>query len=136
MPSFSDASLNNLETCDNNLVDVFKEVVKHFDCKVLEGHRSKERQAVLYASGASKVRWSKHNYKPSLAVDVAPYPINWNDTERFYLFGGYVLGIADMMHVPLRWGGDWDGDKDVHDQNFMDLVHFELLMAHNVPQQV
>jgi peptidoglycan L-alanyl-D-glutamate endopeptidase CwlK len=129
MPRFSDASLNNLETCDHHLIHIFEIVVEHFDCTVLEGHRSRERQAELYEAGATRVKWSKHNHSPSLAVDVAPCPINWSDTERFYMFGGYVLGIADMLHIPIRWGGDWDGDRDVHDQDFMDLVHFELLLT-------
>jgi len=46
---------------------------------------------------------------------------------RFYDFGGYVLGSAERLGVPLRWGGDWDRDHDVFDdQTFQDLVHFEL----------
>jgi hypothetical protein len=31
------------------------------------------------------------------------------------------------MEVKLRWGGDWDSDKDTKDQNFNDLPHFELI---------
>lgn len=48
------------------------------------------------------------------------------DLGRFYYFGGYVLGRADERGLRLRWGGDWDGDRDVSDQSFDDLVHFEL----------
>ena len=69
---------------------------------------------------------SHHNSDPSRAVDVAPYPIDWNDTERFGRFAGFVLGMAAAMGIPLRWGGDWDRDNDTHDQKFNDLVHFEL----------
>ena len=70
---------------------------------------------------------SKHNSFPSLAVDVAPYPINWSDKERFYFFAGYVKATADQMKIKIRWGGDWDGDTKVRDQTFMDLPHYELI---------
>ena len=70
---------------------------------------------------------SKHNKLPSKAVDVAPYPIDWNDPDRFYHFAGYVRGIAEGMGIKIRWGGDWNGNFDLKDQNFYDLPHFELL---------
>ena len=127
MPTFSNASMQKLTSCDERLVCVFVEVVNKFDCTVLEGHRSLERQLYLYNKGASKVKVGRHNTNPSQAVDVAPYPINWHDYERFYFFGGYVLGIAEGLGVELRWGGDWDGDKEVVDQTFNDLVHFEIV---------
>jgi len=31
------------------------------------------------------------------------------------------------MGVDLRWGGDWDGDTEVRDNGFDDLVHFEIV---------
>lgn len=31
------------------------------------------------------------------------------------------------MSHSVRYGGDWDSDKDIDDQNFRDLVHFELI---------
>ncbi len=46
--------------------------------------------------------------------------------QRWALFVGYVLGTASMMGVNLRWGGDWDGDRDLADQDFDDWPHFEL----------
>lgn len=45
---------------------------------------------------------------------------------RFYYFGGFAKGVAEVGGVPLRWGGDWDSDTFVDDQRFDDLVHFEL----------
>jgi hypothetical protein len=67
-------------------------------------------------------------YAPSSrAVDVAPYPIDWNDTRRFDHFAGIVVGIAHRSGVKIRWGGNWDRDNDLNDQNFNDLVHFELI---------
>ena len=128
MPEFSPRSKAKLAQCDARLQRVFEEVVKHFDCTVLEGRRTEQRQNELFRTGKSKVQYpnSKHNATVSLAADVAPYPIDWNDTKRFYLFGGFVLGIARSQGVILRWGGDWDGDFQWNDQSFHDLPHFEI----------
>jgi len=68
-----------------------------------------------------------HNRYPSRAIDLAPWPLDWSDIRRFYYFGGFVVGVANKLDIPIRWGGDWDGDFEVKDQNFNDLVHFELL---------
>ena len=70
---------------------------------------------------------SKHNQMPSMAADVVLYPIDWDDTQRFYMFVGIVRGIAAKMNIPIRCGADWDGDMYIKDQNFHDLPHFELL---------
>jgi peptidoglycan L-alanyl-D-glutamate endopeptidase CwlK len=69
---------------------------------------------------------SKHNSKPSLAVDIAPYPIDWADDERFYFLAGIIKAASHQVGVKVRWGGDWDSDDDFHDQTFMDLGHFEI----------
>ena len=126
MPRYSARSRGHLETCHKDLQRLFNEVIKVYDCSILEGHRSLERQHQLVEARKSKVKLSKHNYRPSLAVDVAPYPIDWQDTDRFVHFGLYVLDVAKEMSVEIRWGGDWDGDGDRTDQTFDDLVHFEL----------
>lgn len=129
MPSFFKRSRGRLQTCDPRLVDIFERVVMDFDCTVLCGHRSKLVQDEAFRQGKSKLKWpnSKHNSKPSMAVDVAPYPIDWTDTKRFYYFAGFVMGVAAECGYKLRWGGDWDGDTQVNDQTFMDLVHFEIV---------
>ena len=48
------------------------------------------------------------------------------DVARWYYFGGFVLGTAEEMEIDIRWGGDWDGDRDLDDQSFDDLPHFEV----------
>ena len=60
------------------------------------------------------------------AVDLAPYPINWNDRDRFHYMGGMVRGIAKQLNLNVRWGGDWDSDGETKDNNFDDLVHIEI----------
>jgi len=128
MPRFGKRSIGRLQTCDQKLQELFYEVVKHFDCSILEGHRGEERQNKAFADGKSKVKYpnGKHNQNPSIAVDVAPYPIDWSDRDRFHYFGGFVLGVAKQMGMKIRWGGDWDMDTQTKDNKFDDLVHFEL----------
>jgi len=128
MPRFSRRSKQRLNTCDERLQELFKEVVKGFDCTIIEGYRNKAKQNAAYNSGHSKVKYpnGKHNKTPSVAVDVAPYPIDWKDRDRFHYFGGYVLGIASKMGLKIRWGGDWDMDTQTKDNRFDDLVHFEI----------
>lgn len=134
MPRYSDRSKRRLATCHADLQRIFNEVIKHFDVSILEGHRPKKRQNRLHAEGKSQLRYpqSKHNGRPSEAVDVAPYPIDWQDRERFTLMAGFVQGTAAQLYAQgkishlLRWGGDWDKDTKVQDNGFDDLPHFEL----------
>ena len=129
MPSFSKISRERLATCDKRLQDLFNEVIKHYDCSIICGHRGQEDQDRAFNEGKSKIRWpnGKHNSNPSKAVDVAPYPIDWNDTKRFYHFAGFVKGLATSMGIKIRWGGDWDGDNDFKDNSFNDTPHFEIM---------
>ena len=128
MPRFGSRSINRIKTCDQRLQELFYEVVKHFDCTIIEGSRGKERQDKAYADGKSKVKYpnGKHNQFPSVAVDVAPYPIDWSDRDRFHYFGGFVLGVAKQKGLNIRWGGDWNQDTETKDNKFDDLVHFEI----------
>lgn len=142
MPRFSVTSKDKLDTCDVRLVRLFNAVIKRVDCVIIEGFRDRERQERMVATGRSKVHFpdGKHNQMPSHAVDVGPYDpvehsVPWPDKDkpdylkqvaRFYLFAGYVRATADQLGIPIRWGGDWDGDYDIRDQEFDDLVHFEL----------
>lgn len=125
-PKFSERSIRQLASCHQKLVNLFSRVIEEYDCVILEGHRSAKRQNELRADGRSRVAFSQHMHSPSRAVDVAPYPLDWEDRERFYHFAGYVKGTARAMGIRIRWGGDWDGDGDFSDNVFDDLVHFEL----------
>lgn len=128
MPAFSKLSAERLATCDPRLQLVLNEVIQHFDCSVIFGHRTKPEQDQAVAEGRSKTPWptSKHNAVPSLAVDVVPHPIEWSDRERHHYFAGWVMAIAASKGIKLRWGGDWNGDTQVRDNVFDDLVHFEI----------
>ena len=128
MAKFGRKSKERLATCDERLQKVFNEVIKYVDCSVLEGHRDERTQDKYYEEGKTKVRYpmGRHNSKPSRAADVVPYPIDWNDRERFHLFSGFVLGLARGMGITLRWGGDWNMNFEVDDNKFDDFPHFEI----------
>lgn len=138
MPTFGSASKVRLATCHHDLIVVMNHaIVNGPDFTILCGHRSVAEQQRLFAQGRTapgpKVTnadgvndLSPHNHDPSLAVDIAPYPIDWNNTGRFLILGGYVLGVAQGLGIDLRYGGDWDGDYDNKDERFSDLPHFEL----------
>lgn len=96
-----------------------------FDITVIEGIRTKERQAELFAKGASKTMNSKH--LTGRAVDLAPYPIDWNDKQRFVVMASHVLAAAKELGVKVRWGGDWNQNGDWQDERFFDGPHFELM---------
>lgn len=129
MRKFSKKSLERLGTCHPDLIRLFNKVIEVTDCTVLCGFRGEEEQNEAVRQGNSKTPWpkSKHNTRPrSMAVDVAPYPIDWSDHRRFYYFAGVVMGVADSLGISIRFGGDWNGNFNLKDENFFDLVHFEL----------
>lgn len=128
MPIFSEKSKQRLDTCHPDLQKLFNEVIKHIDCSILCGNRGKEDQNKAFIDGKSKLKWpqSKHNSSPSNAIDVVPFPIDWDDKNRFYFFAGFVLATAKNLNIRVRWGGDWNSDYNFKNENFLDFPHFEL----------
>ena len=124
MYKFGKRSKQRLKGVDAKLVNVLNELIKIMDVTIIEGLRTQERQNKLVKQGASKTKFSKHI--EGKAVDVAPYPIDWKDRERFHYMGGMIRGIAKQLNVSVRWGGDWDGDGETKDNRFDDLVHVEI----------
>ena len=124
MYRFGKRSKARLKGVKPELVNVLNELVKIMDVTIIEGLRTEERQKQLVASGASKTKFSKH--LEGKAVDLAPYPIDWEDRDRFHYMGGMIRGIAKQLNVNVRWCGDWDSDGETKDNGFDDLVHVEL----------
>ena len=129
MPHFSQTSLKKLATCETELIDLFSHVVKIVDCTVIWGYRDKQQQNDLYERGFSQRKFpkSKHNVYPAKAIDVAPFPVDWQNKERFIYFAGIVMGIAKERGIKLRWGGDWNNDFNPKNEAFFDGAHFELI---------
>ena len=131
MPKFGKRSKANLETCHPDLQKIFNEVIKVWDCSVTCGYRGEKEQNEAYDKGNSNARYpqGRHNKKPSLAVDVYPYPINFTNFERMCLFAGYVIATGKSMGIDLIWGRDWDREwyeKDKNNTRLKDYPHFEL----------
>jgi len=125
MYKFGKRSRERLKGVDTRLINVLNELIKMMDVTIIEGVRTKERQAELLKQGATKVKYSKH--MEGKAVDLAPYPIDWENRDGFYYMGGMIRGIAKQLGLKVRFGGDWDSDGDTKDNNFDDLVHIEIL---------
>lgn len=132
-------SLQRLEGLDPRLVAVVKRAIQlsKQDFLVVEGVRSPARQAELYAQGRTKpgnvvtwVRVSNHftDAKTGLgsAVDLCPFPVDWNDPSKFLAIRAAMYQAADELDVALRWGGDWDCDCKFREKGETDLPHFEL----------
>lgn len=126
MPSFSSKSKAKLDTCHPDLIRLFEEVVKRRDCTILEGHRTLERQKELFNADPPRTKTmnSKHLTSPSIAVDVMPYPIDWEDKDEQYKFASLVFDTAMRMGIRVRWGG-WFRAKG--NKIFYDSPHWELL---------
>lgn len=120
MPKFGQKSLARLKTCDKRLRDICNELIKETDFTVLCGFRNEAEQTDAYNSGNSKAKWkqSPHNYSPSLAIDIAPYPIDWNDTARFDELAIRFKRVADELAIDIEWGGDF--------KSIVDKPHWEI----------
>ena len=138
----SERSLKSLEGVDPNLVKIVKRAIEitEQDFIVIEGVRSKEQCYINYGKGRtaaqcsakgvptkyaqpslSKVTWlndplaSKH--VTGNAVDLVPYPIDWNTISKFTTISKAMKQAAKELGVDLEWGGDWTKK---------DYPHFEL----------
>lgn len=133
-------SLERIDTLDPRWKSILDDVLAAvpFDIKVVWGYRGREVQDRAYAEGHSTKQWpnSLHNKMPSVAVDLAPLNANgkipgWGDEPAdprpWMVLAGAVLGVARVARVEVRWGGNWDCDAIMlDDQDFDDLGHFEI----------
>ena len=132
MPKFGRASQKRLKTLDSRLQQILNEAIQYIDFSITFGYRGKAAQNKMFKEDKSKLKFpfSKHNKKPSLAVDVAPYGkcgINWDNIKSFYFLAGVIFIIAKQLDIEIRWGGNWKRLWLLKKQKFDDLVHFELL---------
>ena len=129
MYKFSQRSLNNLKNVDSRLVDICNELIKRVDFTVIEGYRTIERQQELYKQGFSQLdginKKGKHNYSPSLAIDIIPYEKGHNPFDgskkseaMFVALAKEFKKVAKEKDIAVVWGGDWN--------NFKDLPHFQI----------
>lgn len=144
---FGKTSKTRLATCHNDLQKVLQLAISRsrIDFGISEGHRSLKRQKQLFDEGRSKIdgikKKGKHNYHPSLAADIYIYhpdpevrsKLLYDKPSLCYIAGviiscaGELLEKDEISHS-IRWGGNWDRDGIIlQDQSFDDLPHFELV---------
>ncbi len=100
---------------------------------VVEGLRTKERQAELYAQGRTKpgkiVTWTlKSKHIDGKAVDIAPFvagQIDWNDLYKFDAIYRAMMAAASEAGLSIRSGQDWDGDGKLREKGEYDSPHWE-----------
>ena len=117
------------DTCTPRIITFCNELIKVVDFTVLCGHRGEKAQNKAYNSTPkrSSKEWpnSLHNRYPSPAIDLAPYPVDWDDEYRFAYFAGQAMQLARSLGIELIWGGDWDSDLYVKEHRLIDMPHFQ-----------
>lgn len=120
MPKFilGTRSTDNLNGVHPDLVRVVKRALElsEVDFTVIEGLRTKERQAELLKQGFTKTMNSRHII--GQAVDIVPLPVDWNNKARFGLVAAAMKAAAAELGVKITWGGDW--------KSFVDLPHYQI----------
>lgn len=119
---FGKASLERLNKCDMRLDALCKRMLERsdFDLTVTCGYRGKEEQEKAFDEGKSKAHFgqSKHNSFPSKAVDICPYPINWDTKDpRWYQMVALAYDCARELNIKIRCGAFF---------SFKDFPHIEL----------
>ena len=131
---FSERSAKNLAGIHPHLVAVTALALSlsEIDFVVIEGRRTRARQAELVASGASRTMNSRHI--TGHAVDVVPWvdgQIRW-DWPYFIPLAKAFRQAARKLDIPITWGGTWaslnDQEPDIGNlhRSFPDGPHFEL----------
>ena len=111
-------SKENLSGVHPDLVAVVELAIKltEQDFLVIEGMRTVERQKKLLAEGKSKTMKSRH--LTGHAVDLCPYPVDWEDHEKFKVIAKAMKAAAEDLGISIEWGGDW--------KNGWDKPHYQL----------
>ena len=121
MYKYGKRSVTNLQQCDQRLQLLMLYVLRksNQDLSVICGHRGKEEQNKAYKGGKSQLFYpqSKHNRIPSIACDVVPYPIDWNDIDRYNEMCDLIDKCAKELDIDINLGRDW---------RMRDYPHIEL----------
>lgn len=120
MPKLSAVSQRRLDGAHPLLQKLFAAVAEEAAILILDGQRGRGAQERAFALGHSRAHFgqSAHNWTPAIALDVAPAPLDWSDTQRFAALAKLVTAKAAALGVPIAWGGDWSLLKD--------MPHYEL----------
>ena len=111
-------SLQNLSGVHPDMQAVVKKAIEitGVDFTVIEGIRHIDRQRQLLKEGKSTTLNSRHI--TGHAVDMVPWPVDWEDLDRFETMAEAMKDAAEELDISIVWGGDW--------KSFYDAPHFEL----------
>lgn len=117
-------STDNLQGVHPKLVAVVRRALElsPVDFTVIEGLRTKERQAELMKQGFTRTLNSRHII--GQAVDIVPLPVDWNNPKPFRLVAEAMKKAAAELGVKITWGGDW--------KSFVDLPHYQIEVQHEI----
>ena len=111
-------SLQNLSGVHPDMQAVVKKAIEitEVDFTVIEGIRHIDRQRQLLKEGKSTTLNSRHI--TGHAVDMVPWPVDWEDLDRFETIAEAMKDAAEELDISIVWGGDW--------KSFYDAPHVEL----------
>lgn len=107
-------SKDNLKGVHQDLVKVVERAIQltKQDFAVIEGLRTKERQAELMKKGATRTLNSRH--LTGHAVDIVPWVngnVSW-DWKFYSEVRSAMMQAAGELGVEIEWGGNWENFKD------------------------
>jgi peptidoglycan L-alanyl-D-glutamate endopeptidase CwlK len=116
-------SLDRLKECHPDLIKLIMRVDELYPCHVICGHRNEADQNKAFDEKKSQLKFpqSKHNSKPSRAVDVVSgngKTIAWSDLKAFEILCLTIEAVAEEMNIKIRLGRDF---------SFKDWPHCELI---------
>lgn len=122
---WSRASLERRKGVHPDLISVSDKALSYgeMDITVLPdgGVRTPERQFELFNKGVSKTLNSYHLIQEDgygHAIDLAPYPIDWKNIDRFRKLAKLMKRAAAELGIEIEHGGDW--------KHFKDWPHWQL----------
>ena len=123
MYQWGKASFERLSTCDKRLQALANKMLdrSEFDLSITCGYRGEKEQNEAFKEGKSNAKFgqSKHNIRPSQAIDIVPFPVNWDPKDpRWTEMALNAMWCAGKLGFEIVWGGNF--------KNFKDLPHFEI----------
>lgn len=134
MPVLGSASLGRRTQLHPDLQVIADEAIKIFNFAIICGWRGEAEQERAFNEKKSPFHYpdSKHNLRPSMAMDCVPWPVNWKDLEQFIALGAVMMTVTVRLLAEgkithkLRWGHDWDQDGILGEKGETDFPHYEL----------
>ena len=111
-----------ISTVDPRLVYIANKLADIWNMTIIHGYRGRELQTQLHEqnpNGALPWPLSEHNHTPSRAIDIAPYPVNWEKVDRFDMMIGAAYAIAE--------GGNFRIDSGKFFSNVLDYPHIQVV---------